>query len=494
MSQLSISELTALAARALIKEDLATDFPPPVTEAAATLDERRIISDAASAVKDLRSLHWSSIDNEDSRDLDQVEYAEKLPDGDIRLLVGIADVDEFVPKDLSIDDFAARNTLSIYAGSHVFPLLPERLSNNLTSLLEGADRLAVVTEIIIGQNGSVETINIFRAFLRNYAKLTYEEIGAWLEGNGAIPEAVAQIAGMEAQLRLQYEAAQRLREFRKQNGALEFETVEAKPVIAGDRIVDLKTEKRNSARDIIESFMVTANVGMAEFLEKRNVISLRRGVKTPERWNRIVEIADSFGEALPETPDSFALAEFLARRKAVDAAHYPDLSLSIIKLLGASEYVVQAAGEQADGHFGLAVSDYTHSTAPNRRYADLIVQRLVKATLAGEPSPYDFEELSRIAEHCNERESAARKVERQIRKTIAASVMATRTGETFEAIVTGATPKGTFARILNPPVDGRIVKGETGLQVGEKVRVRLLKTEPERGFIDFEAAKAETRQ
>jgi VacB/RNase II family 3'-5' exoribonuclease len=493
MSQLTLSELTALARRALMREDFATDFPPPVTKAVEALDERRIISNAA-AVEDLRSLLWSSIDNADSRDLDQVEYAEKLADGDIRLLVGIADVDEFVPKDSPVDDFAARNTLSIYAGSHVFPMLPETLSNRLTSLLEGSDRLAIVTEIIINQNGSVETINIFRALLRNYAKLTYEETGAWLEGSGEIPEAVARIAGMGAQLRLQYEAALRLREFRKQKGALEFETVEAKPVIAGERIVDLQTETRNAARDIIESFMVTANVGMAEFLEQRSVISLRRVVKTPERWNRIVEIADSFGEALPEKPDSFALAGFLTRRKAADPLHYPDLSLSIIKLLGASEYVVQAAGEQAGGHFGLAVSDYTHSTAPNRRDADLIVQRLVKATLAGEASPYDFEELSRIAAHFNERESAARKVERQIRKTIAASVMAARTGETFEAIVTGATPKGTFARTLNPPVDGRIVKGEEGLQVGEKIRVRLMKTEPERGFIDFARVSVNNRE
>jgi exoribonuclease-2 len=485
MSRLTLSRLTALARRALIEEDLATDFPPPVAEAAASLDERRVISGAASAVKDLRSLVWSSIDNETSRDLDQVEYAEKLPDGDIRLLVGIADVDEFVPKDSPVDAFAARNTLSIYAGSHVFPMLPERLSNDLTSLLAGFDRLAVVTEIIINQNGSVETIDIFRALLRNYAKLTYEETGAWLEGKGAMPAAAAKLAGMEAQLRLQYEAALRLREFRKRKGALEFETVEAKPVIENDRIVDLKIEQRNAARDIIESFMVTANVGMAEFLEQRGVISLRRVVRTPERWSRIVEIAEAFGEALPDAPDSFALAGFLARRKAADAVHYPDLSLSIIKLLGASEYVVQAAGEQADGHFGLAVSDYTHSTAPNRRYADLIVQRLVKATLAGKASPYDFAELSLIADHCNERESAARKVERRIRKTIAAAVMATRTGETFAAIVTGATAKGTFARILNPPVDGRIVKGEAGLQVGEKIHVRLLKTEPERGFIDF---------
>ncbi|HEX8370243.1 MAG TPA: RNB domain-containing ribonuclease [Pyrinomonadaceae bacterium] len=485
MNQLTTSELTALARQALIKDGFRTDFPSPVTEAAQSLDERRIISNAAASVKDLRALLWSSIDNASSRDLDQVEYAEKLPRGDIRLLVGIADVDEFVPKDSLIDKFAAANTVSIYTGSRVFSMLPERLSTDLTSLLDGFERLAVVTEIIITQNGDVETVNFFRALVRNYAKLSYEEIGAWLEGNGAIPEALVKIPALEAQIRLQQEAALRLREFRKQNGALEFETVEAAPVIENDKITDLKIEKRSAARDIIENFMVTANVEMAEFLEKRNAVSLRRVVRTPERWNRIVEIARSFNENLPANPDSLALAEFLARRRAADPTHYPDLSLSIIKLLGASEYVVQEAGAQTGGHFGLAVSDYTHSTAPNRRYADLIVQRLVKATLAGEPSPYTFEELSAIAARCNERESAARKVERQMRKTVAASVMAAHIGETFEAVVTGITAGGTFARITNPPVDGRLVAGEEGLQVGEKVRVRLIKTEPERGFIDF---------
>lgn len=493
---LTTFELTALARRALIEDGFAPDFPPPVTAAAQSLDEARIISNAAAspAVKDLRALLWSSIDNASSRDLDQVEYAEKLPGGDIRLLVGIADVDEFVPKDSPVDAFAAANTVSIYTGSDVFPMLPERLSTNLTSLLEGFDRLAVVTEIIVSSSGGdVETVNVFRALVHNYAKLSYQEVGAWLEGNGEIPAAVAGISGMEAQIRLQREAAARLRAFRKRKGALEFETVEAKPVIAGDKIIDLETEKRSVARDIIENFMVTANVEIAEFLEKQSAVSLRRVVKTPERWRRILEIARSFDENLPENPDSLALAEFLARRKAADPAHYPDLSLSIIKLLGSSEYVVQKAenGEETGGHFGLAVSDYTHSTAPNRRYADLIVQRLVKATLAGKPSPYTFEELTAIAARCNEREGASRKVERRLRKTIAAGVMASRIGETFEAIVTGVTARGTFARITIPPVDGRIVAGEAGLQVGEKVLVRLIKTEPERGFIDFARASAD---
>lgn len=486
MNQLTTFELTERAEQRLIENGFVPSFPKEVTGAAQTLDEKQIISNVDSTVKDLRSLLWSSIDNETSRDLDQVEYAERLADGDIRLLIGIADVDEFVPKNSTIDLFAAQNTLSIYAGSHVFPMIPERLSTNLTSLLNSVDRLAVVTEMIISLNGDVQTVNIFRALLRNYAKLSYEEIGAWLDAESGIPTSVSVAEGLEAQILLQWEAAKRLHKFRKDKGALEFETIESKPIIENDKIVDLQAVTRNSARDIIENFMVTANVEMAEFLEKRNVLSLRRVVKIPERWNRIIEIARSFGETLPENPDSSALAEFLERRNAVDPIHYADLSLSIIKLLGSSEYIVQEPStKEANGHFGLGVSDYTHSTAPNRRYADLLVQRLVKATISAKPAPYTFEELNSLAAHCNERESASRKLERQMRKTIAASVMAAHIGETFDAIVTGVTPKGTFARTLNPPVDGRIVKGETGLEVGEKVRVRLVATDTRQGFIDF---------
>lgn len=490
MSQLTTSELTVLAREALIENNFLPDFPPAVVEAARLLGERQVISNAGSPpVRDLRSLLWSSIDNASSRDLDQVEYAEKLPaggGGDIRLLVGIADVDEFVPKNSVIDAFAFQNTVSIYAGNQVFSMLPERLSTDLTSLIGGASRPAVVTEMFISPAGDVRIGDVFRALLHNHAKLSYEEVGAWLGGGGEIPASVAAVPGLEAQILLQQETAARLHKLRKQKGALEFETIESKPVVEDGKITGIKTEKRNPARDIIENFMVTANVETAEFLEKRDVLSLRRVVKTPERWNRIVEIARSFGQNLPENPDSVALAEFLERRRTADPVHYPDLSLSIIKLLGAGEYIVQEPGsEAADGHFGLAVSDYTHSTAPNRRYADLIVQRLVKAALAGKPSPYTFEELNSIADHCNRRESAARKVERQMRKTIAASVMATHIGETFEAIVTGVTPRGIFARITTPPVDGRIVAGETGLEVGEKVRVRLTGTDPRLGFIDF---------
>lgn len=485
MSQLTIAGLTVLAERDLTENGFLPKAPPEVVRAAQTLETKQSEFAADSSIRDLRSLLWSSIDNATSRDLDQVEYAEELSNGDIRLLVGIADVDAFVPKDSVIDRFAAQNTVSVYTAGKTFPMLPEQISNDLSSLLDGQDRLAVVIEMTVTADGSIGSTDIYRAFLHNYAKLSYEEIGEWLDGNGTVPESFAAIPGLEAQIRLQQKTAARLMELRKQNGALQFETIEAEPVIVGGKITDIKIVKTNSARSIIENFMVATNVEMAKFLENRNVASIRRVVETPERWNRIVEIAASFGEKLPYSPDSVALADFLARRKAADPTHYPDLSLSIIKLLGSGEYVMQETDADAGGHFGLAVNDYTHSTAPNRRYADLIVQRLVKAVIANEPAPYTVEELQIIAKRCSERESAAKKVERQMRKTIAASVMAGRIGEEFEAIVTGTTPRGTFARIINPPVDGRIVKNEEELEVGEKVAVRLLAVEPERGFIDF---------
>lgn len=485
MNQLTIFELRSLARQALIENGFLTDIPEDVAAAVNSINENEILYSHNSAVRDLRSLLWSSIDNRTSRDLDQIEYAEMLSNGDIRLLVGIADVDAFVPKDSVIDKFAAQNTISIYAGETVFPMLPERLSTNLTSLLEGFDRLAVVTEMIVGEDGNIKSVNIYRAIVRNFAKLVYEEVGAWLDENGAIPEKFSKTPNLEAQIKLQQKAAERLRELRRQNGALEFETIESAPVVVGENIVDIKSVEPNSARRIIENFMIAANVQMAKFLENRKLLSLRRVVKTPERWKQIVEIAESLNAKLPDAPDSKALANFLARQKASNPISYPDLSLSVIKLLGSSEYAIQKPNEEIEGHFGLAVQDYTHSTAPNRRYTDLIVQRLVKAALENKPSPYTAEELSAIVERCNRRESDAKKIERRMRKTIAASVLKLRVGEDFQAIITGVTARGTFARILRPPVDGRIVKGEENLRVGERARVRLLSTDIQKGFIDF---------
>lgn len=486
MNRMTNAELAERARRILIENDFAPDFPPAAADAATkSLDANQ--SNEADDVRDLRALLWSSIDNKSSLDLDQIEYAERLPNDDIKLLVGIADVDHFAPKGSLIDEFAYKNTVSIYAAHQVFPMLPEQLSTDLTSLREGVDRLAVVMEMIVRADGDVQTSDVYRATVRNRAKLNYEETGAWLDDGAPMPKKIENTDRLKAQILLQQEAAKRLYELRKKKGALEFETIESSPVVENGAITKIKSERRNNgAREIIENFMIAANVETAEFLESRHSLSLRRVVKTPARWSRIVEIAKTFNIGLPEVPDSIALAEFLKNRQIADPVHFPDLSLSIIKLLGAGEYVVEEPNAaDSGGHFGLAVQDYAHSTAPNRRYADLIVQRLVKAALARKPSPYSFEELQTIAAHCNERESAARKVERHIRKSVAASVMSSRVGEIFDAIVTGINKNGIFARTITPPVDGRIVAGEEGLEIGEKVRVRLIDTDAEKGFIDF---------
>ncbi|MFN2454335.1 MAG: RNB domain-containing ribonuclease [Pyrinomonadaceae bacterium] len=482
-------DLHALARHTMIDAGFAPNFPPEVSdEIQAFMHGRDMDSQAMPPPRDLRSLLWSSIDNAESRDLDQVEFALKLPDASIRVLIGIADVDAFVSRGSAIDRFAAKNTTSVYTGVETFPMLPDELSSGLTSLLEDVDRRAVVVEIIVDKDGAVRSSDVYAATLRNHAKLSYESVGAWLDHQAAMPHAVARIEGLEAQIRLQVEAANRLRTLRRQNGALNFETPEATPIIRDGRVTDLAITERNSARDIIENFMIAANSTIATFLESNGVNSIRRVVREPERWPRIVEIADGLGETLPAEPDARALADFLAKRKAADPARFPDLSLAVIKLIGAGEYAVEQPGitpENEEGHFGLAVPDYTHATAPNRRYADLLTQRLVKAVIARNPAPYTLDELKNFAARCTERESAARKVARQMRKVASAVLLSHRIGEKFKAIVTGVTTKGTFVRTLAPPFDGRVVRGEAGLDVGDKVRVRLVHTNPERGFIDF---------
>ncbi len=441
------------------------------------------------SVQDLRSLLWSSIDNRRSRDLDQIEWAEKLPNGDIRVLVGIADVDASVAKGSPIDDHAKQNTVTVYTESKIFPMLPEELSTDKTSLNEGFDRLAVVADMTIKENGDVPESTFFRSLVRNHAKLAYEDIGEWLDNGGQIPDKLVRVAGLRQQIELQREAAKRLQAYRRAKGALEFESIEAAAVVEDGEIKGLKSVETNSARKLIENFMVAANVEMAEFLEARGSMSLRRVVKTPQRWDGIVRIAAEYGENLPEIPDQPALAAFLEKRRAADPVHFPDLSLSIVKLIGSGEYVVERPGEDTGGHFGLAVRDYAHSTAPNRRFTDIVVQRLVKAVISNQPSAYTADELETIATHCNDQEHAARKVERKMRKVVAATVMQRHVGEHFDAIVTGVTPSGTFARILRPPVDGRIEQGERGLNVGEKINVRLLSADPRTGFIDFAAGR-----
>ncbi len=477
-------DLMAIAHQAMVENGFEPDMPQAVVDELHSLQTKPQPTD--SATQDLRTLLWSSIDDRKSRDLDQVEYAEQLAGGDIRVLVGIANVDALVKKGSAIDQHAAANGTSVYAGFRTFPMLPEELSTDKTSLIGGADRTSLVNEMILAADGTVKSSRVFPALLHNFAKLSYEAVGAWLDNRVPIPPEVAQVPGMEAQIRLQFEAAQRLRALRREHGALELDTIQAAPVLdnAGT-VTDLSVTERNSARDLIENFMIAANVAMAQFLEAQGVLSIRRVVRTPEHWPRIVEIANSLSEKLPDQPDSRALADFLARRKTADPDHFPDLSLSIVKLLGPGEYMVQKPGAASEGHFGLAVHDYTHSTAPNRRYADLITQRLVKALLAKAAAPYSESELTAIAAHCTAREDAARKVERKMRKVAAAVLMQNRIGEEFDAIVTGASPKGIFARTLRPPVDGRVMRGEQGLGIGDRIKVRLLSAEPERGFIDF---------
>ena len=481
-------DLFAIAHDSMIEAGFVPDSPSAVdTEVRAIVANSAL--PAAGSAKDLRELLWSSIDNSSSRDLDQVEFAEALPGGDTRLSIGIADVDALVSQGSAIDAQAAANCTSVYTGVKTYPMLPLELSTDLTSLNAGEDRLAVVTEMVLAPDGTMKSVNIHRALVKNHAKLSYDAVGNWLDGRADVPASVSAVPGLEAQIRLQFEGAKDLEEVRKQCGALELGTIQASPVVDDHgKVLELAVVEENGARDLIANFMIAANVAMAQFLEAKGGPTLRRVVRTPKYWSRIVEIAADLGEKLPATPDSRALAEFLATRKKADPVHFPDLSLAVVKSLGPGEYAVQLPGEEGEGHFGLAIQDYTHSTAPNRRFADLVTQRLVKAALESKPVPYRIDELKAIAEHCTERDAAARKVERKMRKVAAAVLLRDRIGEEFKAIVTGVSDKGTFARTIAPPVDGRVMRGERGLRVGEKVSVRLLAVDAKRGFIDFARA------
>jgi len=463
------------------------NFPHEAIDELRSLQAQTETAADGEQISDLRGLLWSSIDNESSRDLDQIEYAEQLENGDIRILVGIADVDHLVKQGSALDRHAGKNTVTIYTPTEIFPMLPEEISTGLTSLNENEDRMAVVVELVVRENGDVPGNTVYRARVRNHAKLSYEAIGEWLDNNGKVPDKIRSLAGLKEQILLQHKAAERLHKFRLEKGALEFESIESSAVVENGEVKRIVSVKENSARKLIENFMVAANVEMAEFLDAHGFPSLRRVVKTPEHWSGIREIAEKFGRDLPAEPDARALADFLADRRKADPLHFPDLSLSIIKLIGSGEYVVQKPNEAGDGHFGLGVRDYAHSTAPNRRYPDIVVQRLVKAAIAGDHPPYSYDDLVRIADHCNTQERAARKVERKMRKVVAATVMKRHVGESYDAIVTGVTDRGTFARILRPPVDGRIVRGERGLKLGQKVDVKLISADPGNGFIDFAA-------
>ncbi len=456
----------------------ATDFPPRLVDSIPAQPARE-------TARDLRDRPWSSIDNDDSRDLDQIEVAERLDGGAVRVLIGIADVDALVPKGSAVDDVAAHNTTSLYTGVHTFPMLPLELSTDRTSLLEdGRERLAVVTEFVVGKDGTLDDkqTSIYVARVVNHAKLVYEQVGAWLENHGDPPHGGAAIA---EQLKLQDEVAQCLRKLRHQHGALELETIEAAPVMKDGDVVDLEVQHKNRARELIEDLMIAANGATARYLEARSRSAIRRVVVQPKRWDRIVELARGHNYELPDQPNAKALSDFLVKRRADAPDTFADVSLSIVKLLGPGQYTVQRPSDPDQGHFGLAVQDYAHSTAPNRRYPDLITQRLLKATAANTPAPYSDDELVAIAEHCTERENAARKVERTMRKVAAAELLHSRIGEVFDGIVTGASDKGVFARLLSPPAEGRIMRGERGLDVGDHVRLKLVETVPAKGFIDL---------
>lgn len=465
---------------------LAAGFEPDLDPAAERqLDSLGAAAPTAPGVKDLRNLPWSSIDNDESRDLDQVEVAERLPNGNIRVTVGIADVDALVPKGSPLDEHAMANCTSVYTGIQVFPMLPEKLSTDLTSLNENEDRLAIAIETVVDGGGDVVSFDVYRAMVHNYAQLAYESVGDFLAG-GSPPSKISSNNTIQEQLRLQDEASKRLKAERIRNGALELETIEATPVAHGDTIVDLKVTHKNLARDLIEDFMIASNVAIAKFLESKNRSGIRRVVREPERWGRIVELAGRYGTTLPAEPDSLALAHFLIERRKADPLRFPDLSLAIVKLMGPGIYALDLPGKDPGGHFGLATHDYSHATAPNRRYADLVTQRLVKAVLAGGPAPYSNDELAAVAERCTEREDAENKVERTIRKTAAALLLSDDIGQSFDAIVTGANQKGTFVRTLHPPAEGMVVRNHQGFDVGDKVRVKLVGADPHKGFIDFE--------
>ncbi len=476
-------DLKGIAASAMRKYGFEPRFPDPVIEEVRTMNAWTPTSGKIS--KDLRMLLWSSIDNYDSMDLDQMEFCERGQNDEILVKVAIADVDFYVRKQSRTDKHAGHNGTSVYTGIETFPMLPDKLSKGISSLLPGQDHLAIVIEYTVNKKGDVHPGEIYRAVVSNKAKLIYEEVGDWLEGTGVIPELVRDVPGLIDQIHLQCEATRRLKRNRMEQGALDLETIEADAIMEGDTVKDLVVQKKNMARSIIEEFMVAANGAMVNYLGNAGIPMIQRVVRTPRYWDEIVLTAAINGETLPPEPDSKALSGFLNRRKEVDPEHFPDLSLTIVKLIGPGEYMTLEPGEPPYGHFGLAVTDYTHGTAPNRRYVDLIIQRLLKSVIDKVPSPYSLEELVNHSTWLSGREKGSKKVERFMRKAAAAVLLQDRIGDVFDALVTGASEKGTYARLIMPPAEGRIIQGEHGLRVGQKVRVRLLKTDPYNGFIDF---------
>ena len=475
--------LQNIARRVMLERGLLPDFSP---EALAELSHLQVATSSGPAtLRDLRHLLWCSIDNDDSRDLDQLTVAGESANGAVKILVAVADVDSLVKTGSAIDTHARHNTTSIYTAAEIFPMLPEKLSTDLTSLNDAADRLSIVVEMTIAGDGTLLGSDVYQALVRNQAKLAYNRTADWLEGRQPPPEPVAAVDGLAANLQTQDQVAQKLKGFREAQGALSLETVEAKPKFEGDSLLDLEVQSKNRATEIIENFMVAANGVTARFLTSKGSPSIRRVVRVPRRWDRIVQIAADHKFDLPAQPDSKALEAFLVKAKADDPLRFPDLSLTVIKLLGSGEYVAELPGEQAPGHFGLAVKDYAHSTAPNRRYPDLITQRLLKAALNGQPVPYSKDDLDLLATHCTDTEDVVNKVERQVTKSAAALLLEHRVGEQFDAIVTGASDKGTYVRLLSVPVEGKLMRGFEGLDVGNRLRAQLISVDVQQGYIDF---------
>jgi VacB/RNase II family 3'-5' exoribonuclease len=467
----------------MLERGLLPDF------SAAVLAETGSIAAAAvpydPSLRDLRRLLWASIDNDDSLDLDQLSVAEQLPGGVVKIMVAVADVDAIVKKGSAINDHARTNTTSVYTAAEIFPMLPEKLSTDLTSLAEGKERLAIVIEMEVGADGAVRKSDIYRAVVLNRAKLAYNGVAAWLDETAPAPAPISAVPGLDQNLRIQDRIAQAMKARRHQNGALTLETIEARPVFDGDSLSDLQADQKNRATELIEDFMIAANGVTARYLEQKGFPALRRVLRSPERWARIVELARDLGERLPPNSSCQALQEFLEKRRQADPRGFPDLSLAVVKLLGRGEYVLEYPGQQVAGHFGLAVKDYTHSTAPNRRFPDLVTHRLLKAALSHASAPYRDDELGELARHCTMQEDNAAKVERQVRKSVAALLLESRVGERFEGIVTGAGAKGTWVRIAHPAAEGKVVRGSKGLDVGDPVAVELVGTDVERGFVDF---------
>jgi len=481
--------LENIAYRAMLSRGLLPDFSAAALAELEKLQSPARIQDSqeisSNGIQDLRQLLWASIDNDDSRDLDQLTVAESMPDGKVKILVAVADVDGLVKNGSAIDQHARHNTASVYTAARIFPMLPEKLSTGLTSLNVDEDRIAIIIEMVVNKDGSLSGSNIYQAVVRNHAQLAYKSVAAWLEGNADIPVKIQIVKGLSENLRLQDKAAQEMKNFRHVHGALSLDTIEAKPVFDGDTIQNLEPDEKNRARDVIEDFMISANGVVSRYLSSRNFPSIRRVVRTPKRWERIVQLAEEHGFKLPTLPDSKELEKFLNQQKASDPLRFPDLSLAVIKLLGNGEYIADQPGEKPLGHFGLAVKDYTHSTAPNRRYTDLITHRLIKAAFTNKPLPYSKDELDALAKHCTEEEDAVNKVERQVGKSAAALLLESRIGERFNAIVTGASEKGTWVRLLDIPIEGKLVHGFENMDVGHRIRVQLDSVDVEQGFIDF---------